>query len=67
MIYRYTERVDSKRQDRNKIKMKVKCMIPVSPCCHTFENVATRLKDAGAHLNLAATRLGYKLLFQSPK
>ena len=40
-------------QGRNKITMKVKCMILIPPCCRTFENATTRLKDA-------ATRLSYK-------
>ena len=59
MIYRHTKRVDSikKRHGRNKLKMKVKCMILISPCCCTSENTATCLKDA-------TTRLSYNS--QSP-
>ena len=48
-----------KRQGRNKITVKLKCMILISPCCCTFENAATRLKDA-------ATRFSHKLLLQCP-
>ena len=61
MIYRHTEGGDSirERQGRNKIKLKVKRMILISPCCSTFENAATRFKDA-------ATCLSYKLFLQCP-
>ena len=44
----------------------MKCMILIAPCCRTFENATTRLKDSSARLNHAATRLSYKPLFQCP-
>ena len=53
MIYKHTERVDSIIKDKvkTKIKMKVKGMILISPCCCMFENAATRLKDAVTRLS----------------
>ena len=39
--------------------MKVKCTILISPCCCTFENAVTRLKDVTTHFS-------HKLLFQCP-
>ena len=37
MIYKHIYK-HQKRQDRNEIKIKVKCMILISPCCYAFEN-----------------------------
>ena len=42
-----TERVNSIRKDKvETIKMEVKYMILISPCCYKFENATARLKDA---------------------
>ena len=59
MIYRYTERVDNIRKDKVKQGYNESEMYDTNLTLLTFENAATRLKDA-------ATRLSFKLFFPCP-